>query len=118
MPGSFEVVRSTQCDADIEAIFGHLFEAYSALGEDPDEAFERAVNRVRGIEDAFDQLGGIPFQGTLAPRILDGLRYVTKDRAVFYFVTDEAERQVRVLAVFFGDQDHQRRILDRIAAVN
>lgn len=100
----------------MEAVFDHLFEAYCALGEDTNEAFARAANRVRGIEDALEQLGEIPFQGTLATRIMDGLRHVTKDRAIFYFLIDETEHKVRVLAVFFGGQDHHQHILVRIAA--
>lgn len=36
-------------------------------------------------------------------------------RAMFYFDVDDALRLVRVLAVFFGGQDHQRAMLRRLS---
>ncbi|GGX71507.1 plasmid stabilization protein [Tateyamaria omphalii] len=114
MPKEFKVLRSTACDADIELIFDHLFQSYLDLGEAVDDALNRAAGRVRGIEKALARLGHVPFQGTLAPQILDDLRHVTKDRAVFYFVSDAKRMEVRVLGVFFGGQDHRTHILRRI----
>lgn len=114
MPTDYKVLRSAACDADIEIIFDFLFGAYRDLGDPVREALDRAAHRVRGIEDALARLGDLPFQGTLVPQIMDGLRHVTKDSAVFYFVVDEAQAEVRVLGVFFGGQDHRRHILRRI----
>ena len=116
MPTGFEVLRSSQCDEDLEMVFDHLFEAYRALGDTSNEAFARAAARVRGLESALAQLGDIPLQGTLVPLVMEGLRHVTKDNAVFYFVTTKQKRQVQVLGVFFGGQDHVQHILRRIAA--
>lgn len=59
-------------------------------------------------------LGRTPHQGTLRPELAPGLRSVTKDRAIFYFDVDDDRRVVRVLAVFFGGQDHQRLMLKRL----
>jgi toxin ParE1/3/4 len=112
----FKVLRSTQCDEDLEAVFDHLFEACRDLGDDHLEAFTRAVDRVRGIEDALAALGDIPLQGTLLPDIMTGLRHVTKNSAVFYFLTDKEDRTVRVLAAFFSGQDHKQRVLLRLMA--
>lgn len=39
---------------------------------------------------------------------------MTIDRAIFWFDLDEAERVVRILAVFFGGQDHIRHMLRRL----
>ena len=36
------------------------------------------------------------------------------DKAVFWFVLDEGQKIVRVLAVFFGAQDHIRHMLVRL----
>ena len=55
-----------------------------------------------------------PHQGTLRTKMVPGLRSVTKDRAIFYFTVDDEARLVRVLAVFFGGQDHQREMLKRL----
>ena len=115
MPSGFSVVRSVRCDEDLELIFDHLFSAYRELGDPVETAFERAVERLREIEEELARLGDVPFQGTLEPRIMDELRHVTKDRAVFYFMVDEVGQVVRVLGVFFGGQDHRRHILSRIA---
>lgn len=114
MPSGYKVLRSTACDADIEVIFDHLFQSYRELGDPVEDALTRAATRVRGIEDSLGALGDIPFQGTLVPQIMDGLRHVTKDNAVYYFIVEETQEELRVLGVFFGGQDHRRHILRRI----
>jgi plasmid stabilization system protein ParE len=111
---AFEVVRSRACDRDLEAVFDHLAESHMALGEPPEAAFARAAARVRAIEDAMERLGRAPFQGPLRPDLMPDLRQVTKDRAVFYFQVDAAAERVRVLAVFFGGQDHLAQMLRRL----
>ncbi|MDU9005486.1 type II toxin-antitoxin system RelE/ParE family toxin [Sedimentitalea todarodis] len=116
MPSGYSIVRSLQCDEDLELIFDHLLDAYQDLGDTLDVALDRAATRLFGIEDDLESLGEVPFQGTLEPRIMEGLRHVTKSRAVFYFTIDETNETLRVLGVFFGGQDHIRHILARIAS--
>ena len=87
-----------------------------SLGEDAADAFERAASRVRAIDAAMERLGRAPFQGTLLEGLMPGLRQVTKDSAIFYFLTDEVRERIDVLAVFFGGQEHQRRMLRRLLA--
>lgn len=113
---AFDVVRSANCDSDLEAIFDYQFATYQALGETGADAFERAAARVLNIKTALEAFGKVPFQETLEAQIMDGLRHVTKDRAIFYFTVDEAVQQLRVLAIFFGGQDHRTQLLDRIKA--
>lgn len=113
---AFKVLRSTACDRDLEAIFDFLFAAYQELGDTASDAFERAVARILRIEALLDALGDVPFQGTLDTQIMTGLRHVTKDKAVFYFTVDEPARELKVLAVFFGGQDHRAQLLERIKA--
>jgi plasmid stabilization system protein ParE len=96
-------------------IFDHLFETYQDLGDPPDEAFERAAARIRSIEGDMEALGRAPFQGTLWRELLPDLRWVTKNRAIFYFQIDESAAVVRVLAVFFGGQDHRMKMLLRVS---
>lgn len=112
---AYKVLRSTACDEDLSLIFDYLFETFCDLGDAPEEAFERAAARIRSIEDDMAALAKAPFQGTLWPDLLPNLRWVTKDRAIFYFQVDEAEAVVRVLAVFFGGQDHRMRMLLRLS---
>ena len=101
---------------DLELIFDHLVNAYQELGDAPVVALDRAAIRLAGIENDLARLGHVPFQGTLDPQIMEELRHVTKNRAVYYFTTDEIDEVVRVLGVFFGGQDHRRHILARIAS--
>lgn len=112
----FKVLRSAACDNDLETIFDYLFLTYQELGDTAAEALERAADRVLEIETALEALGEIPFQGTLEPWIMEGLRHVTKERAIFYFIVDEPAQKLRVFAVFFGGQDHRSHLLERIKA--
>ena len=77
------------------------------------EAGDAAIG-IAGIEAGMDQLGQTPHQGTLWPQVMDGLRWTTKDRAILYFVVDDSQHRVDVLAVFFGGQDHKAHMLARI----
>ena len=65
-----------------------------------------------------ETLGEVPHQGTLRPHLGDGIRNVTKNRAVYYFDVDDSKKLVRVLAVFFGGQDHDARILLRLLSTS
>jgi plasmid stabilization system protein ParE len=98
---------------DLDLIFDHLAKTYCDFGEAPDEAFEHAARRIRAIIDAADRLALAPHRGTVHDDLAPGIRHVTLDRAVYYFRVEEGGA-VRVLAVFFGGQDHQRRMGVRI----
>jgi len=110
----YRVERSEASDRDLEVIFDFLFEAALGFGEDEATAFQRASTRILEIEDAMNALGDVPHQGTLHLDFSDGLRSVTKGRAIFYFDVDDTKQRVRILAIFFGGQDHQRRMLLRL----
>jgi plasmid stabilization system protein ParE len=98
----------------LNLIFDHLLETFLSLGDALPDAMERAERRVVEIEDHMDVLGRAPFQGTLSEDLMPGLRHVTKNRAVYYFVADNDAMTVNILAVFFGGQDHQRHMLTRL----
>ncbi len=78
------------------------------------DAKRRATARVLKIRDHMNALAARPHRGTLRSALLPDLRSVTKDRAIFYFTVDDEAQLVRVLAVFFGGQDHQRAMLKRL----
>ena len=105
---------SVDAERDFELIFDHLVESYLEFGDDNDVALERAVQRIRDIQISANKLALLPKQGTLRPDILEGLRFVRIEKAVFWFVLDEGQKTVRVLAVFFGGQDHIRHMLVRL----
>lgn len=110
----FDVLRTEETDRDLASIFQFLVTSYRALGESLADAAEHAEHRVRRIEHEMMRLGTTPHQGTLLPELLPDLRCVTKDRAIFYFKVHVELRQLQVLAVFFGGQDHGRHILKRL----
>jgi toxin ParE1/3/4 len=98
---------------DLELIFDHLAVAYRGFGETPDEAFAHAARRTRAIIEAAGRLAHAPHRGTVHDDLAPGIRHVTLDRAVYYFQVADAG-PVRILALFFGGQDHERRMRLRI----
>jgi plasmid stabilization system protein ParE len=110
----FKVIRAEGIDADLDLIFDHLVETAEHFGEDPSSAFLRAEQRVIEIEQSLEDLAKVPHQGTRRPYLGDTVRNVTKDRAIIYFEVEEEKALVKVLAVFFGGQDHDARILLRL----
>ncbi len=105
---------SADADRDFELIFDHFVASYLEFGEDTDVALPRAAARIRSIRTSADKLALAPRQGASRPDILDGLRFVRLEKAVFWFVVDDGQEIVRVLAVFFGAQDHIRHMLVRL----
>ena len=105
---------SADAERDFELIFDHLVESYLEFGDDNDVALERAVQRIRDIQVSANKLALLPKQGTLRSDILEGLCFVRFEKAAFWFVPGEGQKTVRVLAVFFGAQDHIRRMLVRL----
>jgi toxin ParE1/3/4 len=107
------VERSATVGADIEAIYDHLFAAQLSFGALPARAHTTCAARIDQIETLIGTLALAPFQGVRDDSILPGLRHVTKRRAILYFRPDVERSVVEVLAVFFGGQDHTKRILAR-----
>ncbi len=111
---AWTIERAPAADRDLALILDHLYTAALAFGEDEEGAMNRAAARLRMIRDAMKSFALAPHQGTLRPDLAPGLRQVTKGRAVFYFTLDESTETIRVLAIFFGGQDHHGRILLRL----
>jgi plasmid stabilization system protein ParE len=111
---AYRIERSIRAIKDLHAIFEFLYDSAIGFGESPEGAVARAEKRLRKIEAALHALAKAPHQGTLRSDLLPGLRSVTKERAIFYFITDDEEQAIRVLAIFFGAQDHQRAMVLRI----
>jgi len=115
---TYEVRRAAAVDLDLELIFDFIANSAETLGEPPETAFDMAMRRVLAIEATMEGLGRAPHQGTLAPHLGSGIRHVTKDRAILYFDVDDETEVLRILAVFFGGQDHDTRILLRLLSAN
>lgn len=110
---SWRVERAEAVTLDLEAILDFLIDAALDFGEAPEGAFDSAAARILQIETAIAGLPAAPHQGTRLPDLGPGIRSVTKGRAILYFDLDEERQVLRLLAVFFGGQDHRRRMLLR-----
>lgn len=110
----FAIEFSADAEADFGLIFDHLLESYLAFGEDTVEAFSHAARRVMAIRKAADRLANFLLRGTARDDVLSGVRFLAVARAIYWFDADRAARKVRILAVFFGGQDHIRHMLVRL----
>lgn len=99
---------------DLSLIFDHLFETYKELGEADIRAFDHAATRIRDIQASALTLGSNPFRGTRREAYGTNLRNITLNKAVIWFHIDEGRGVVRILAFFFGGQNHTRHMLRRL----
>ncbi|MFB2564567.1 type II toxin-antitoxin system RelE/ParE family toxin [Rhizobium sp. IMFF44] len=105
---------SGDADLDFELTFDHLFAAYLDLGDPSGDALERAASRIRELRLEIDRLVETPYIGTLRPDIYPGIRFLRRDKAAVWFLPIEESRTIVVAAIFFGGQDHIRRMLARM----
>jgi plasmid stabilization system protein ParE len=110
----FAIEFSADAERDFGLIFDHVFESYVALGEGTEEALNHVAQRVMDIRKAADRLASFPLRGTAHDDILPGIRFLAIARAIYWFDVDQTARKVRILAVFFGGQDHIRHMLVRL----
>jgi len=110
----YEVVFAADAKRDFTLIFEFLVDSYVGFGDDTETAIVRAQARVQSIREDITRLGHLPCRGTLHDDRLPGLRHLTIGQAIAWFDINEDVKLVRVLAVFFGGQDHIRRMLTRL----
>lgn len=91
-----------------------MFAAYLDLGDASEEALERAASRIRELRLEIDRLVETQYIGTLRPDIYPGIRFLRRDKAAVWFLPIEESRTIVVAAIFFGGQDHIRRMLARM----
>lgn len=112
MPWRIEVADGVE--TDLRLIMRHLMESYIAFGEDEAEACDRARPRVLRIQARFSDLLDTPYRGTLREEFGPGVRSLMMDRAILWFQVRPETETIRVLAVFFGGQDHIRQMYRRL----
>ncbi len=110
----FAIEFTADAEHDFELILDHLLESYAGFGEGAEEALDHAARRVMEIRKAVDRLAIFPLRGTARDDILPGIRFLAIARAINWFDVDHTTRKVRILAVFFGGQDHIRHMLVRL----
>lgn len=110
----FRIEFSADAERDFDLVFDHLFESYVAFGESTEEALNHAAQRVIAIRKAADRLARFPLRGAARDDILPGIRFIAVARAIYWFEADQTARTVRILAIFFGGQDHIRHMFVRL----
>ena len=108
------VVFAAEAINDLLLISEYLAQAYCGFGESPVEAGRHAQARIEAIIAAAERLATAPWRGESHDDLMPGLRHLAVDRAVYWFRPRAQHRDIQVLAVFFGRQDHQRRMLVRL----
>ena len=112
----FRIEFSAEAERDFALIFDHVFESYCSFGESVEAALDHCEDRIRDIRQETDRLGAAPYRGERHDDLLPGLRHLTIDRAIYWFDVNDEKQRVRLLAIFFGGQDHVRHMLSRLLA--
>ena len=110
----WSVVFAEEAINDLLLITNDLTQSYCGFGEPPAEANRHAQVRIEAIIAAAERLATAPFRGECHDDLLPGLRHLALDRAVYWFRPRSEQREIQILAVFFGGLDHQRRMLVRL----
>ncbi len=114
MTATFKAVFSTDAELDFELIFDFLFESYLSFDADVETAIKQAEIKTQSIRKSADNLAKHPYRGTLHDDILQGLRHITIGRAIYWFDILKGAGLVRILAIFYGGQDHHAKMLTRL----
>ena len=111
---AFRLEFSVDAERDFGLIFDHLLRSYPGFGESVESALDRAEARIREIRATADRILIAPQRGEFHDDLLPGLRHLAIERAIYWFDVDNDRETVRVLALFFGGQDHVRHMLARL----
>ena len=111
---TWRIEFASAAERDFALIRDHLIESYLSFGDSPAEAAKRTGQRLIEIFDDTQRIATAPHRGSQYDDLLPGLRQLTLGKASFWFTTDDDAGLIRVLAVFFGAQDQQRRMLIRL----
>ena len=111
---AIELEFSAEAEHDFGLIFEHLLQSYMAFGEGLESALDHAETRVLEIRATAERITAAPYRGERHDDILPGLRHLNIGRGIYWFDIDEERLVVRILAVFFGGQDHVRHMIGRM----
>ena len=111
---AFQLEFAADAERDFGLIFDHLLRSYLGFGERLENALDHAEARTLEIRAAAERILDAPHRGERHDDVLPGLRHLAIGRAIYWFDIDESHAAVRVLAVFFGGQDHVRHMMARL----
>lgn len=100
---------------DAQQIFAYLFRTHQdRFGHSTREANRLAVRRVQQIIEDAGRMANAPHIGTAHYDWRPGLRHLTLNRAIYWFILDEDHKRVRIVGLFFGGQDHFSQMIARL----
>lgn len=111
---AYRLEFSAEAERDFGLIFDHLLDSYVGFGESLESALNHAEARILEIHAAANRILAAPHRGQRHDDLLPGLRHLAIGRAIYWFDVDDEMQAVRVLAVFFGGQDHIRHMTTRL----
>ena len=111
---AFRLELSAEAERDFGLLFDHLLRSYLGFGERVENALDHAGARVVEIRAGAERILTAPHRGERHDDILLGVRHLAIGRAIYWFDVDEPREAVRVLAVFFGGQNHVRLTMARL----
>ena len=111
---AFRLEFAGEAGRDFGLIFDHLLRSYLEFGENLESALDHAEVRIAEIRAAAERILTAPHRGERRDDVLPGLRHLAIGRAIYWFDVDDEHETVRVLAVFFGGQDHVRHMMARL----
>ncbi len=111
----YAVLRGANVGRDLSRIRKHLIRSYQGFGDTKAIATERANSRIREAFDYMLTFATHPHRGTVHPELKGSVRHVTAQQFVYYFEIDDHLAEVRILAVFFGGEDHLEQIAERLS---
>ena len=111
---AFRLEFAADAERDFGLIFDHLLRSYLDFGESLESALDHAEARIIEIRAAAERILTAPYRGERHDDILPGLWHLAIGRAIYWFDICESRKTVRVLAVFFGGQDHVRHMMARL----
>ncbi|MCY4212601.1 MAG: type II toxin-antitoxin system RelE/ParE family toxin [Gammaproteobacteria bacterium] len=114
MRKAFHLEFAVEAERDFGLIFDHLLRSYIEFGESLEGALDHAESRIAEIRATAGRVITAPHRGERHDDILPGLRHLAIGRAIYWFDVDDQQQTVRVLAVFFGGQDHVRHMIARL----
>ena len=108
------VLRGTNVGRDLSRIRKHFIRSYQEFGDTKAIATERANARIRAAFDYMLTFAIHPHRGPMHSELRDSVRHVTAQQYVYCFEIDDRLTEVRILAVFFGGEDHLEQIAERL----
>ncbi|PZX36927.1 plasmid stabilization system protein ParE [Roseinatronobacter thiooxidans] len=110
----WKIEVSEAAERDLGLLFLHLANSYVEFASNRREAAAQARKHVQKVFAARERIASASMRGERHDAWMPGLRHLILDKGVYCYLVDEGAHGIRILAIFFGGQDHQRCMLLRL----